>query len=102
MEQPRQPPISTRDVRKAAEQGDYARAAVLASVLLPGMEQPLARFRDEMEAYERARLTANWHRALRSLADARAAAMATGLFELETVVTHRLFDVVKLQHEGRG
>ena len=101
MEQPRLPPVARREIRTAAEQGDYARAAVLAAIVAPGMEGPLSTFQSEMEAYERARLVSNWHRALRSLADARSAAIACGMPELESVVTHRLFDIVRLHHEGR-
>lgn len=90
-----------REIRAAAERGEYARAAVMASILAPGMEGVLGRFQTEMEAYERAKISANWHRALRALADARAAALASGVIELEAVVTRRLFDVVRLHHEER-
>lgn len=92
---------SGRQVKQAAESGDYALAVSLAVRVVPGMEPELKKFQKQMEAYEEARGHANWHRALRSLADARAAAISAGLPELESVVTHRLFDIVKQQHEGR-
>lgn len=92
---------SGRDVRIAAEGGDYSLAVTLAAKVVPGMEPELRKFKAEMEAYEEAKGRANWHRALRSLADARAAAISAGIPELESVVTHRLFDIVKQQHEGR-
>lgn len=83
------------ELRTAAERGDYARAAVVAQQLAPGMEAQLGQFRNQMEVYEATRAQADWRRALRALADARIAAIAAGLPELESVVTDRLYDVVK-------
>ncbi len=90
-----------KEVRAAAERGDYALAESLALSLAPGKETELTRFRERMEVYEQARESQDWRRALRALADARDAAVAAGLPELEGVVTHRLFDIVKLQQEVR-
>lgn len=101
MQQLNQAVPSTKEVRTAAERGEYAVAVALASSLVPGLDDVLSRYRERMESYEEARQAGDWRRALRSLADARAAAIASGLPELESVVTHRLFDVVRLQQEGR-
>lgn len=92
---------SAREVRTAAERGDYALAEELANSMVTGASEELAKYRERMERYEQAKAVGDFRRALRALADARAAAIASGLPELESVVTHLLFDVVRLQQEGR-
>jgi hypothetical protein len=83
------------ELRIAAEQGDYAKAAQVAAALAPGMEAQLRQFFIQMEIYQEAKGTSDWRKALRALADARIAAISAGLPELESVVTERLYDVVK-------
>lgn len=90
-----------RELLVAADKGDYARAFERALALVPNKGTELSRYRALMELYEESRRTADWRRALRALADARAVAIAVELPELERAVTHRLFDLVKEQQEGR-
>lgn len=90
----------SRLVQAAAEAGDYERAVVLSAQLVEGMEAQLGQYRLRMEGYEQARAAGNWRLALRTLADARIAAIQAGLPELEGVATNRLYDVVK-SHELR-
>jgi hypothetical protein len=89
-----------RLVQAAAEAGDYARAVTIAAELVPDMEAQLGQYQIQMDLYEQARQTGHWRLALRALADARMAAIAAGLPELEGVATDRLYDVVK-SHELR-
>jgi hypothetical protein len=89
-----------RLVRAAAEQGDYLRAVTIAARMAPGMEPQLTQYRFMMEAYEQALAAGDRRKALRALADARLAAIAAELPELETVATNRLYAVVKA-HELR-
>lgn len=91
---------STDALRAAAVQGDYAGVISAAAALAPEAEPQLVQFRIMMERYEEARQAADWRRALRAVADARMAAIAAGLPELETLTTNLLYDVVK-QYEGR-
>lgn len=85
----------TRLIRAAAEIGEYARAVEIAVKLWPDMIHQLEQYRLQMELYELSRAKLDWRRALRSLADARLAAIAAGIVELEIVATNRLYDVVK-------
>ena len=87
-------------MRAAVAQGDYAGAVDAAAALAPEMAPQLVQFRFMMERYAEARQASDWRRALRALADARMAAIAAGLPELETLATNLLYDVVK-QYEGR-
>jgi hypothetical protein len=89
-----------RLVRAAAEAGDYARAVSIAEKLAPGSEPQLVQYRLMMEKYDQAVAGDDWRRALRALADARLAAIAAEMPELETVATNRLYEVVKA-HELR-
>ncbi|MDF2628602.1 MAG: hypothetical protein K0R39_2433 [Symbiobacteriaceae bacterium] len=89
-----------RLIRAAAEQGDYVGAVEMATKLLPDMVHQLQQYRLMMEQYETSRGKLDWRRALRALADARLAAIAAGLVELEIVATNRLYDIVK-SHELR-
>jgi hypothetical protein len=89
-----------RLIRAAAEQGDYVGAVEMAMKLWPEMVHQLQQYRLMMEQYEASRGKLDWRRALRALADARLAAIAAGLVELEVVATNRLYDVVK-SHELR-
>jgi hypothetical protein len=90
----------TRFIRAAAEAGDYGRAVEVAAKLWPDVAPQLEQYRLQMELYELCREKSEWRRALRALADARIAAIAAGLPELEVVATNRLYDVVK-SHELR-
>lgn len=85
----------SREIRAAAERRLYALAADLAVAQAPDAIADLAKFRTHMEVYERLRERDDWRRALDALAAARAAAIAAGFPELESVVTHRLFDLVR-------
>ncbi|HWI64939.1 MAG TPA: hypothetical protein VNT75_24180 [Symbiobacteriaceae bacterium] len=85
----------TRLIRAAAESGEYGRAVEIAIRLWPDMAHQLEQYRLQMELYETSRAGHDWRRALRALADARLAAIAAGLVELEIVATNRLYDVVK-------
>jgi hypothetical protein len=89
-----------RLIRAAAEQGDYVGAVEMATKLWPEMVHQLQQYRLMMEQYEASRGKLDWRQALRALADARLAAIAAGLVELEVVATNRLYDVVK-SHELR-
>lgn len=85
----------TRLIRAAAEQGEYGRAVEIATKMWPEMAHQLEQYRLQMENYELARDKHDWRRALRALADARIAAIAAGMVELEIVATNRLYEVVK-------
>lgn len=89
-------------VRAAAERGDYGRAVETAAKLVPGMEPQLGQYQYQMERYEQYKAAADWRHALRALADARTAAVAAGLPELETVASNRLYEVVKLYSVRAG
>lgn len=91
---------AARSARQAAVDGDYNKAVSLAATLVPGMELQLEQYRLQMETYDDARTTEDWRRALRALADARLAALAAGVPELEQVASDRLYDLVRL-HEVR-
>ncbi|HLN62402.1 MAG TPA: hypothetical protein VK464_12695 [Symbiobacteriaceae bacterium] len=92
--------MEARMVRAAAEAGDYERAVTIAGHLVPEMAAQLGQYQVQMALYEQARAEGNWRLAIRALADARLAAIAAGLPELEGVATDRLYTVVKA-HELR-
>lgn len=92
---------AARSAREAAQAGDYTRAADLAAIVAPGMEMQLEQFRLRMQDYEEACVEENWRRALRALADARLAALAAGVVDLEQVANERLYDLVK-KHEVKS
>lgn len=87
-------------LRAAAERGDYALAAKQAAELMPDMIPQIEQYRIRMELYEEAVEAENWRQAIRALADARMAAIAADLPELEVVAQARLFQVVK-HFQGR-
>lgn len=96
----RQPMTGFHTIMTALARGDYARAEVAAAAFAPGKEAQLHQFRIQMESYERARIEADWYKALRALADARMAAIGSGIPTLEEVVTDRLRETIRL-YEGR-
>lgn len=87
------------ELKAAAGRGDYAEAVRSAAVLAPGKERELEQFRSQMELCERALRAAEWRRALRALAEARTAAVAAGLPDLESISTARMYAVIKLREE---
>lgn len=84
-----------RSAREAALVGDYDSAVAIANSLVPGMELQLQQYRWQMETYEEARCRNDWRRALRALADARLAAVVSGVPALEEVASDRLYDLVR-------
>jgi len=92
--------VGLRAVQAMAERGDYRGAVAAALAIVPCAEAQLRQYEIMMELYEEARVGGSWRRALRALADARMAAIAAELPELETVATARLYEVVRL-HELR-
>jgi len=87
------------ELKAAAGRGDYALAVRSAAILAPGKEQELNQFRAEMEFSQRAIRSAQWRSALRALAQARMAAVAVGLPELENISTDQMYRVIKLREE---
>lgn len=87
------------ELKAAVGRGDYAVAVRSAAVLAPGKEQELDQFRAEMEFSQRAIRSAQWRIALRALAQARMAAVAVGLPELESISTDQMYRVIKLREE---
>lgn len=86
-------------LKAAVGRGDYALAVRSAAVLAPGKEQELNQFRAEMEFSQHAIRSAQWRSALRALAQARMAAVAVGLPELENLSTDQMYRVIKLREE---
>lgn len=89
---------AARSAQDAARSGDYTRAVAIAATMVTNMELQLERFRIQMERYDEACGAGDWRRAVRSLADARLAALAAGVPELEQVATERLYALVR-KHE---
>ncbi|HYF92103.1 MAG TPA: hypothetical protein VD969_07635 [Symbiobacteriaceae bacterium] len=92
----------TRLIRAAAEKGEYGRAVEIAARMWPEVALQLEQYRLQMEIYELCREKCDWRRALRALADARIAAVAAGVVELEMVATNRLYEVVKSNEARRA
>ncbi|HEY3365513.1 MAG TPA: hypothetical protein VGK74_10710 [Symbiobacteriaceae bacterium] len=88
------------ELRAAAAQGDFDKVAAIANALVPGMEAQVEQFRIQMGLYAQAKEANDWRRSLRALADARLAAIAAGLTDLESMATEGLYNIVKL-YEGR-
>lgn len=92
------------ELKAAVGRGDYASVVRSAAVLAPGKERELDQFRTEMEFSQRAIHSAQWRSALRALAQARMAAVAAGVPELERISTDQMYLVIKLreEHDRKG
>lgn len=95
------PATGERELKAAAARGDYARVVNLATSMSPKSRPEAVKFQAHMDIYEQARRQGDWRRTMRALADARDAAIAAGFPQLESVVSHRLVEVVNLQRGVR-